>query len=371
MDALTTYYESAFAANAEGNIYRPFTRFERLSHERRVELLSALPLPPLESATVVDYGVGSWGFGCIFPRLKQAARAIGIDISERAVALSREISARDPELLGKQVTFMTATGYDLQLPDSSVDLFFAGECIEHIDDTECFLEEVHRVLKVRGMAIFTTPNASPTVYRNLGLRWCVGFEHSALMDHATFRDRLAAYFGVELMKGFNQSLLPSVDEGIDEASARAWVSACENTPEDATGLIALVRKTHDHRPSRARVVTVESTSLPPSSECKDVPIVPGYTGRMIMPDHEFEVTIPAGARRCSLIFWSHTWSGTALITSESKRDRVDLYSHAGGCMRHVLDCVGMKSLKIRALPEKRPDSESYEVIFLRAVFAVG
>jgi len=97
--------------------------------------------------------------------------------------------------------------------------------------------------------------------------------------------------------------------------------------------------------------------------------VPGYTGRMLSEGQQLEIPVPSGAQRCSLIFWSHPWSGTALIAYGDQQDQVDLYSHAGGCLRHVVDCSGTERLHIRSLAVKRAESKSFEVIFLRAVFA--
>lgn len=38
------------------------------------------------------------------------------------------------------------------------DFVFAGEIIEHLLDTKCFLKEIHRVLKPNGYLVITTPN---------------------------------------------------------------------------------------------------------------------------------------------------------------------------------------------------------------------
>lgn len=38
------------------------------------------------------------------------------------------------------------------------DMIFCGEVIEHLYDTDFFLEEVYRVLRPQGICVFTTPN---------------------------------------------------------------------------------------------------------------------------------------------------------------------------------------------------------------------
>lgn len=40
------------------------------------------------------------------------------------------------------------------------DAVFAGEIIEHLLDTDEFLNEIHRILKPKGILVLTTPNAS-------------------------------------------------------------------------------------------------------------------------------------------------------------------------------------------------------------------
>jgi 2-polyprenyl-3-methyl-5-hydroxy-6-metoxy-1,4-benzoquinol methylase len=42
--------------------------------------------------------------------------------------------------------------------DSSIDIVFAGEVIEHIYDDRRFLEQLHRVLRPGGVVALTTPN---------------------------------------------------------------------------------------------------------------------------------------------------------------------------------------------------------------------
>jgi 2-polyprenyl-3-methyl-5-hydroxy-6-metoxy-1,4-benzoquinol methylase len=42
--------------------------------------------------------------------------------------------------------------------DSTFDIIFAGEVIEHTFDDDYFLNEVHRVLKRKGLLVLTTPN---------------------------------------------------------------------------------------------------------------------------------------------------------------------------------------------------------------------
>ena len=141
---LKAHYDEMFSGN-DGELYEPLSGLDLIAHNRRMELLDAIELPELSDAVVVDYGVGSWGFGCIYPRLKECRHAIGFDIAEAALAKSAEVSANDPALAGKTVDYYVSLGYSMQLPDDFVDVFFCGECIEHVEDSSAFLAEVYRV----------------------------------------------------------------------------------------------------------------------------------------------------------------------------------------------------------------------------------
>lgn len=370
MDTLSTYYEKIFSTSENGNIYPPLGLMDGLAHARRMALLAALELPDLSVSTVVDYGVGAWGFGCIYPTLKDCKKAIGLDISAAAIALSEQKSSVDPALRGKIVEYHTANGYNLPLDSDSVDVFFAGECIEHIEDTDTYLGEVKRVLKYGGVAIFTTPNAHPWMYRQFGLKWCMGFEHVALMSATDFIRHLSHYFHIEVTKGFNQSFHPRIDAVIDEETAKAWVSACENDIESATSMIALVRKL-DNKVSRKSVIVVtEIDQVIAHKEFQDLELSSGFKGRMVVPGSTLEVRVPHGATRCNLIFWSHAWSGVARIEAGDRVEIVDLYSHVGGCWRVQVAVTSLKTVTIEPSTTKRDQSEGYQVILFRAVFAI-
>lgn len=73
----------------------------------------------------------------------------GIDISEEQAAKARK----------KRVAVKTGDiAQGLPYEDKTFDLIIAGEIIEHLIDTDYFLQEVHRILKLDGVLILTTPN---------------------------------------------------------------------------------------------------------------------------------------------------------------------------------------------------------------------
>lgn len=369
IDSLTAHYENAFDTQ-NGELYAPLAGFDLAAHNRRMEILASIDLPDLKTATVLDYGVGSWGFACIFEKLKECLNPIGVDISRHAIERSIELSKHDPLLAGKTVRYLTSKGYEIDLPDRSCDIIFCGECIEHVEDTDGFLSEFYRILKPGGTAIFTTPNASPYVYRQLGLKWCAGFEHVALMDYDEFVFWLGKYFEVERVFGFNQTIMPGVDAGISESFKLKWAASALDDPRNATSLIAKVRKPLNglERPARD-IVTVEINEMDVFGPSEVLRLVGGVDGLKIDPGSRIEIPVPKGYNYCNLIMWSHDWSGICEISSGNHVQTVDLYGHVGGCARIRLATESGGKIELRPTFQMNSMSSSTEAIVYRAVFS--
>lgn len=365
-DSLQKHYESAFAEN-NGEIYGTMSKLDVAAHTRKVEILAGMDLPDLSEATVLDYGVGSWGFGCIFNRLKQCKVGIGIDVSSVAIAMSEKVSSVDPELSGKTVKYLTSTGYDIDLPDNSVDLIFCGECIEHIEESTTFLSELYRILKLGGVAIFTTPNSDPWLYRQFNLRWCMGFEHVALMDYATFKHELEKYFHVIDIKGFNHSLHPQIDWQLDEQFINRWARMGLDTPQDATSMIATVRKVDPGLYRKQQVVITEATTVPTLTQAQSVELEPGIFGVAVEVGNGLVISVPPGMTRCQLVFWAHSWSGVVEIRNGAETRLVDLYSPTSGCWRESFE-VAAGEILIQPSGSASPESQGKQAILYRAVF---
>jgi len=83
------------------------------------------------------------------------------------------------------------------IPLESFDVVFAGEIIEHIYDTDAFLQEVYRVLKYDGDLILTTPNLA-----TLGRRILLLFGKNPLIENSLRRDDSSGhirYFIIETL----------------------------------------------------------------------------------------------------------------------------------------------------------------------------
>jgi 2-polyprenyl-3-methyl-5-hydroxy-6-metoxy-1,4-benzoquinol methylase len=96
---------------------------------------------------VLDLGCGAGNISSAL--LKHDIKVFGMDMD---IAKLKE--ARIKGIFATQANLMGS----LPVKSKCFDVVFAGEIIEHLIDTDYFLEEIHRVLKRSGKLILTTPN---------------------------------------------------------------------------------------------------------------------------------------------------------------------------------------------------------------------
>jgi 2-polyprenyl-3-methyl-5-hydroxy-6-metoxy-1,4-benzoquinol methylase len=97
---------------------------------------------------VLDVGCGEGRFAGAL--LDAGAQVVGIDVAEEPLRRAR---ARHPDL---DVRLVEEAG-PWQLEDSSFDVVWAGEVIEHVADTAAWLSEIRRVLRSGGSLVLSTP----------------------------------------------------------------------------------------------------------------------------------------------------------------------------------------------------------------------
>jgi SAM-dependent methyltransferase len=100
---------------------------------------------------VLDLGCGDGWLTAELARL--GADPIGVEVAQAAVDRAR---GRHPEL---DIRLAEIDG-PLPLADTSVDVVWSSEVIEHVADTARWLSEVRRVLRPAGRLLITTPNHS-------------------------------------------------------------------------------------------------------------------------------------------------------------------------------------------------------------------
>ncbi len=117
-----------------------------LIHKKAYEEAAALA----DGATVLDVGCNT-GYGAA--RVAETAkRVVGLDVSVRAVAAA-QANYRKPNL-----EFLHISGERVPFEAACFDQVISFQVIEHVVDTHAYLSEIARVLRVDGIALFTTPN---------------------------------------------------------------------------------------------------------------------------------------------------------------------------------------------------------------------
>ena len=263
-DEMTEYWDAGFlAAEAKpGTFYdlKKLPAITQASHFRRMALLDGLPLGDLRDKVCVDYGVGPWGFACVFPKLHHCREAIGFDLSPEAVRISEGVSRDGDYAYGDRVRYLTSTGSSLDLPDASVDVLFAGESIEHVFNVDAFLDEVYRVLTPDGRFILTTPNADACLYRAHNERYCHNAEHVSLMSYPELRALVDTRFDILVAKGFNGSLYRGFDDLADEDFAHRWTETFADRPDLASGVVLMATPRSGYAARRAVETEFHHTS---------------------------------------------------------------------------------------------------------------
>lgn len=101
---------------------------------------------------VLDLGCGAGRFTAALR--DTGAQPIGVEIAEGALERARR------NVPGADLRLAPAVG-PLPLEDSSVDLVWCSEVLEHVPDTARLLSEIRRVLRTGGRLLVTTPSHGP------------------------------------------------------------------------------------------------------------------------------------------------------------------------------------------------------------------
>lgn len=114
-------------------------------------------------ARLLEYGCGNASLG--FDVAPVAREVIGIDISEVAIAQAQRIAAAKQL---ENAKFVVDNAESMRQPDASVDVLAGSGIVHHLDIPRA-MQEVRRVLRKGGIAIFAEPMGhNPVVnwYRN-------------------------------------------------------------------------------------------------------------------------------------------------------------------------------------------------------------
>lgn len=139
------YYESLWEGVPEGIVPTGARLREAFLLRRVAAEGERVGHPP----RVLDIGCGEGHFAGALAH--GGAKVVAVDVAEKPLRRAR---ARHPDI---DVRLMEPEA-PLPLEDSSFDVVWAGETIEHVADTSQWLSEVRRVLRSGGVVLLSTPD---------------------------------------------------------------------------------------------------------------------------------------------------------------------------------------------------------------------
>ena len=153
---LATFADSLFTHDFDFTI--PPVKFEKL-------IAAAQP-----GDRVLDLGCGAGVLGRELMRRRLVRSYLGIDVASQA--LNRARAAGLTVIRGN-------VSKRLPLAAGCADLVYATEVMEHLFDTDRFVQEIRRVLKPSGRIVFSTPNVA-----SLGRRIMLAMGRNPYLDFA-------------------------------------------------------------------------------------------------------------------------------------------------------------------------------------------
>jgi ubiquinone/menaquinone biosynthesis C-methylase UbiE len=128
-------------------------------------------LGDLKGKSVLDVGCGA---GNLLEKLN-AARRVGIDLSDTLVQRAKEKLRHDPS-----TEILKGDAEAMPFLPQTFDAAVCSEVIEHVLNPKAVLQEIHRVLKPNGQLVLTFPNEelsnrTKKIIKRLGIKkWIVG-----------------------------------------------------------------------------------------------------------------------------------------------------------------------------------------------------
>jgi SAM-dependent methyltransferase len=122
------------------------------------------------SGTALDFGCGVGRLS--LPLAARYGEVVGLDVSDRMLALAREAAGRDPH--GGRCRFVRNERPDLGMfADSSFDLVYSSLVLQHMPArfSMMYLAEFVRVLRPGGTAIFHVPADTLWTVKGMLFRW--------------------------------------------------------------------------------------------------------------------------------------------------------------------------------------------------------
>jgi 2-polyprenyl-3-methyl-5-hydroxy-6-metoxy-1,4-benzoquinol methylase len=131
--------------------------------------------------SILDVGCGGGHFAVELARA--GAEVVGLDIAEEALRRARKL---DPDLDLRVIE----EGAPWPVEDSSFDVVWAGEVMEHVADTSVWLSEARRSLRPGGRLLVSTPDHGPLTLLEVAIsRDAFAARFDPLGEHLRFYSR--------------------------------------------------------------------------------------------------------------------------------------------------------------------------------------
>lgn len=105
-------------------------------------------LPDFKDKKVLDLGCG-YGWHCLYARENGAKSVIGVDISEKMLAVARS-KTNDTE-----IEYHCCAMEDVDFPAQSFDIVISSLAFHYVKDYQALINKIYKVLKKDGKLIFT------------------------------------------------------------------------------------------------------------------------------------------------------------------------------------------------------------------------
>lgn len=124
---------------------------QRYWHLKRFEEIGKMIEPT--KGKILDIGSADGTFTKVITEKSGANKVIGIDVLEKSVNYAKKRFARS-----KIISFQVADAHNLPFGNNTFDGIFCLETLEHIENPNIVINEIHRVLKDDGYAIVLVPS---------------------------------------------------------------------------------------------------------------------------------------------------------------------------------------------------------------------
>jgi SAM-dependent methyltransferase len=190
MDYAAIYTKQYFSGETSFFYRFGYGRFARFYFDALVRPL--LPhLRVIERGNVLDVGCA---YGLVLARVPDGLHKFGIDVSEHAI---EEAARRVPDA---DLRIGNAER-ELPFPSDFFDVVTCNDVIEHLENPERALANIHRVLKPGGVLYLNTPNLN-ALRRTLYRRADAMEHHVSLFSHDALVERLTGH-GFEIIDAWS------------------------------------------------------------------------------------------------------------------------------------------------------------------------